>query len=97
MRLYGKTEVPNSAFECIGGPLCGSLIHPTGSGKGKYKWRDINAKDGKYHYYRLVMLCDVVRPKSAIFFHYFGTNKKIASRSEPFLIPGKRLWHAVIE
>jgi hypothetical protein len=95
MRLYGKTEIPNSAFECIGGPLCGSLIHPTGSGKGKYRWKDKTC--GTMHYYRLVMLCDVVRPKSAIFFHYFGTKKKIANRSEPFLIPGKRLWHTVLE
>ena len=95
MKPYGRAEVPNEGFECIGGPLCGSVIHPKGSGKGKYRWKD--KTNGIYHYYRLVMYHDTVIPRDAIFFHSFGTSKKIANRSMPILIPGKRLWRKALD
>lgn len=90
MRLDGYMMVPRGTYECVGGPLCGSLIEAD-TGKGKYRWRD--KETNQWHYYRLVMLASQHRRKTCVFFHYFGTGKKRAERSEPCLVPGIRLWN----
>lgn len=77
-------------YECMGGPLCGSKADDCHD-LGRFAYRD---DDGRDHFYRLVTIETKDRSAEYTFFHYFGTNARIATKARPVFVPFKRLARA---
>lgn len=77
-------------YECMGGPLCGTMAEDTHE-FGKFAYRD---DDGRSHFYRLVRIETKDHAAGYTFFHYFGNNAKRALKARPIFIPYKQLARA---
>lgn len=80
-------------YECIGGPLDGTLIRRSPDGFGAFCWVDMD-KDGEVvmHFYRMCVNKQRLseRVKTARFWHYIGTNPDVIRR--PTLRAPRRLY-----
>ncbi len=74
-------------YECIGGPLCGTKADDSHD-FGKFIYGD---EDGRQHFYRLVRIETNDHSAGYTFFHYFGSNAKIALKASPVFVPYKQL------
>lgn len=75
-------------YECFGGPLCGrKMERPVGSDRFVY-----GDEDNRPHFYRLIKVAKNDYSAIATFFHYFGSNCRVAEEAHPKLLPPERLF-----
>ena len=73
-------------YECVGGPLCGSLVE---GGVHGVAYED---DKGHTHFYRLISIARDDFSAFAKYYHYFGTNFRIADTATPNLRPPQYLF-----
>lgn len=75
--------------ECVGGPLCGARF----PNHDRFVYVD---EEGCPHFYRKIKVMRNDHSAIATFHHYFGTNKRWASKAHPYLLPGDRVFRPMI-
>lgn len=79
----------NRLYECVGGPLCGAKL----PSHDRFAYVD---EEGCPHYYRRIKVVRNDHSAMATFYHYFGTNRRWATKAHPYLLPGERAFRPVI-
>ena len=76
-------------IECVGGPLCGAKF----PSHDRFVYVD---EEGCPHFYRKIKVVRNDHSAMATFHHYFGTNRRRATKAHPYLLPGDRSFRPII-